>query len=299
MQVVLKILNGPSANSMSVLRQGQALKVGRTSWADLTINDDALAEIHFQLEVAGTACTLRKIAADETLALNGEETEESQVYDGDEILAGNTRFHLTVEGGDQREAAGDDVAAAKGSGFPHVEILTAALVVPNCELDEESLELMQEDDNPREYIERLNENGKPGDAITVLTHALPKREAVWWGCRMVKPGDESFDQTAYTAVKNWVLDPSEENRKAAEAAANNSGVLSPAVCLATAVYLSGGSLVDPEIAEVPPAEHITATMVAATLKSVAMLADPQFPTKSLKQSLEVGIQIADGENRWE
>lgn len=300
MQVVLKILTGPSANSMTVLRQGQSLKVGRTSWADLTVDDDTLAEVHFQLEVAGTTCSLRKLAEDATLTLNGEEADEAQIYDGDEITAGNTRFHVSVEGGDVRETATEDPAVAKGSGYSQVQVLKAALVVPNCDLEDDALEMLQEDDNVREYVERLAESGQPGDAITVLSHALPKQEAVWWGCQMVKPGGEPFDATAYDAAKNWVLDPSEENRKTAEAAANGSGgVLTPAICLATAVYLSGGSLIDPEIENVPPADHITATTIAAILKSVAVLADPNFPNKSLQQSLEIGVQIADGENRWE
>ena len=53
-------------------------------------------------------------------------------------------------------------------------------------LDEESLALLRDDPTPLEFLDALIAHERFADAIHFLAHAIPKREAVWWGCLCIK-----------------------------------------------------------------------------------------------------------------
>ena len=99
---------------------------------------------------------------------------------------------------------------------------------------------------PRQLVDVLVESGLYLDTIDFLAHALPKREAVWWACLGVRHTlGAALPPKEFAALKaavEWVLEPDEPKRRAAQAAGEAADFGTPAGCAALAVYGSGGSL---------------------------------------------------------
>jgi predicted component of type VI protein secretion system len=302
MQAILKVISEPAAGTMTVIRQGQLLQVGRTSWADFTIPDDAMGDVHFSLEITPDECILRNISEGLPTLLNGEPADEASVADGDEITAGRTVFAVTLQGAPERKVQdnGNEAAApAITSGYKFVEAALARDVAGRCELDDDVLPQIAADTTTRQFVEALLQQSRFSDGITFLAAAMPKREAVWWGCQSCGGSDPSSlprdDRKAIEAARAWVVDPSEENRRAAEAAANAGELLTAPSCVAMAAFLSGGSIAPPDLPEVPPPDHLTGHTIACALSLAAAIGSDE----AAKRALELGIAIADGKSRWE
>ena len=131
-----------------------------------------------------------------------------------------------------------------------VRATTAAQVCEHFDLDPEAKPLLSPKTSPRELLDALVEQKQFRTAIRFLAHALPHREAVWWGSLCVKhaSGDAALPAAEASALKaavSWVLDPSDANRNAARAPAEAAGIETPAGGLATAVTFTGGTLARP------------------------------------------------------
>ena len=65
-------------------------------------------------------------------------------------------------------------------------------------------------------VERLTGQMLHDDAIRYLAHALPKRNAVWWGCLCVwqayRTGQSPKEKAALQAVITWLQEPDEGRR---------------------------------------------------------------------------------------
>ena len=134
-----------------------------------------------------------------------------------------------------------------------------------------------------------------------LAAALPKREAVWWACLCVRQSPAAAGpqaEAALRAAERWAADPTDEHRRAAFAAAEAAGVGTPAGCAAIAAFLSGGSLAPPNVAEVPPAEHLTASAVAGSVALAAVAAKPEQAPQRYQKFFALGTEVARGARRW-
>jgi hypothetical protein len=133
-----------------------------------------------------------------------------------------------------------------------------------------------------------------------LAHALPKREAVGWAarCARLSGGPKSPEQqTALEAVERWRLEPSEELRRAALAAAEKAQLNNPAGCAALAVFFTGGSLAPPDVPVVPPGEGLTARAVAGAVLMAAVVSEPEKAEEKYQRFLEQGIAAANGQDQ--
>jgi hypothetical protein len=156
--------------------------------------------------------------------------------------------------------------------------------------------------SPTDYFAILRERRMFADALRFLAHAFPKRVAVWWGCLCVwsvnreAPG-EPFEAALRAAV-GWVLDPSEENRRAAEKPGKAAGLGDPAGGLATAVFLSGGSMTPPELPAVPPPEHMTGKVVGGAVLLAAVKYDASRQRDNYRAFAALGADVLQGQNLW-
>ena len=86
---------------------------------------------------------------------------------------------------------------------------TAAEVCANFDLDKEAKQLLRDRMNPREFVAVLIEKKRFVDAIEFMSHALPAREGIWWGCLCMQHvlGDNLAppDRAAATAAVQWVM----------------------------------------------------------------------------------------------
>jgi hypothetical protein len=164
-------------------------------------------------------------------------------------------------------------------------------------LSEKAVQLLSPMLTPRQFFDALVLAQIPDDAIRFLAAALPKREAVGWGVLCVKDAlTKPLEPTATKALATaeaWVKDPSEANRRAAEAAADPAGYGTAAGCLAAAAFWSGGSLTPAHLPPVPPRDDLTGTAVvgAILLASTVSSAGPE-PAKI--KFIAIGGDIASG-----
>jgi hypothetical protein len=161
-------------------------------------------------------------------------------------------------------------------------------------LSEEARKLLTPDLTAGAFLQVLQKQQLYVDAVRLLAHGLPRRDAVGWACactRAVLPKPTLQAAGALQSAEKWCADPSEPNRRDAEAAAEAAGLYTPAGCAAIAAFWSGGSLSPPNAPVVPPAQSLTA-QAAANAVLMAAVHEPRKAPDRYGQFLAQGIQIA-------
>lgn len=156
---------------------------------------------------------------------------------------------------------------------------------------------------PQQFFAILMENKLYADARRVLAHALPKRRAVWWGCLCVWEAlrSENLTPAEYSALEatmRWVVRPSEQERRAAEAAGWAAKPTTLPGCLAMAAYLSDGSMSKAGLPYVPTKPFLTGRLVGVAVYLASVRKQPANYLSRLRQFLEMGKEIARGRNLW-
>ena len=156
---------------------------------------------------------------------------------------------------------------------------------------------------PREFVAALQAGEHHVEALKFLAHLLPRREAVWWAWMCArKEGGESVppvEREALEATERWIGEPTDEHRRAAMRAAEAATFGTPAGCAARAVFLSGGSLAPPGVAETPPSRFAAAKAVFGSLVFSAVSSDPESAPQRYRRFLAYGLELADRIRLWE
>lgn len=158
--------------------------------------------------------------------------------------------------------------------------------------------LLADDPAPELFLDRLMAEGRYADAAEFLAHALPKREAVWWGCLCARGAltDSAPIEVRQTlqAAATWVTQPVEENRRAAFQQAEATGYDTPSSWAALGAFWSGGSIAPAGQPETAPGESMTGTAVTTAVMLAALQPDPADAEAKFRRFLEQGIDIAKG-----
>ncbi len=303
MQITLEAIGGPSVGMRVVVRRGHVVTVGRTEWADFSLPADAeMSDVHFELDFGDRGCHLRTQGAALT-TVNGKPATEVWLRSDDEVTAGQTTFAVQLPVGtswrsDQEPTEGAGVESSEpGAETDELEMpRTAAEYCERVKLGEDAKPLLTDDPAPAAFFESLVAAELFSDALLFLACWVPKPDAVRWGCDCVAGllGDSltPMESAALEAAQSWAEDPSEENCRAAEAAAERSGFEGPVSWLALGAFWSGRSLAPPDLPEVPPDAGLTAQAVAAALLMAATQGDPGAARGRYVQFLEKGQTVA-------
>lgn len=175
---------------------------------------------------------------------------------------------------------------------------TAAEICVKYEQAAEIMPLLSEGMSPVAFLDKLVEEDRLQEASRFLAHALPKREAVWWACLCAREalpdgGDETAESLLALA-ESWVRKPTDENRRAAMAAAEAAGFDSPASWAAVAAFWSGESLAPEDMPPVAPSDELTGTAVAAATMLAAFAGDPATSPDRFRLFLKNGMDVAQG-----
>ena len=184
-------------------------------------------------------------------------------------------------------------------------------VCKNFDLKEEARPFLRDGQSPREFLETLVANKRYAPAIDFLAHALPPREAVWWGCLCVQQAGGTelspLETAACKAAVAWVLDPTEENRQAAKTPAEAAKLSTAAGGLAMAATWTGGSLAPPMDSSnpkvpppppVPPGPYVPAKVAAGAILLASVKGDPTRIADTQRSFVELGIGVAEGRFVW-
>ena len=157
--------------------------------------------------------------------------------------------------------------------------------------------LLRPEMHPLEFVALLMEKALYPDAVRFIAHALPKREAVWWGwvCARRAAGDNPQPKikASLEATEKWIAQPSEDNRRSAMAAAQKAELGTAAGCAGLAAFFSGGSLAPPEAPVVPPGEFLSAKAVSGAVIFAAVAKEPERAPEKFKSFVAQGVEVTN------
>ncbi len=179
---------------------------------------------------------------------------------------------------------------------------TAAEICTRFDLKQEVRPLLRDGMGPREFVEALVANKQSIAGIDFIAHALPAREAVWWGCLCLQHACGNSlspaDKEACKAAVKWVLEPTEENRAAAKVPCEAAGRGCAAAELAAAANQTGGNLAPAMAPPMPPGPFAPAKAVAGAVKLASIKVDPVKIVDVYRLFVELGIGVAEGRFVW-
>ena len=147
-------------------------------------------------------------------------------------------------------------------------------------------------------LEALEADGMATDAVKLVAHALPRREGVWWACmcaRATMPAElPPTDRAALDAAEAWVRKPSDENRRAAFAAAEQARFGTPEAWAGVAAFWSGDSMAPVGQPAVPPAPHLAGLAITGAVTLASVRTDPARQPARLARFIASGRDIASG-----
>jgi hypothetical protein len=148
-----------------------------------------------------------------------------------------------------------------------------------------------------EAVAKLAAAGFRPEAVTLVAHALPKREAVWWACmcaRHTAPAADASLAELCAAAENWVRQQTDAARHAAFGLAQARGLDTPEAWAAVAAFWAGDSMAPPTSPKVPPEPHLCGTAVAGSVQLSAVREDPLKRQTRLAAFLDSARDIAAG-----
>lgn len=165
-----------------------------------------------------------------------------------------------------------------------------------------ALELLEQKRDGVGFLQAALERKLTEDAIAFAVQWLPRREAVWWGClcawHVLRQAPTPPAEAALKAAVQWVFDPKEETRRAAEAAGNATELGDPAGQLALAAFFSGGSIAPPEMLPVEAPPQLANETVGNALKLLLGKVKPDEKAACQEQFVKLAIDVSTGKLSW-
>jgi hypothetical protein len=172
-----------------------------------------------------------------------------------------------------------------------------------AELGDEALALMKPELHPLDFVAKLMDKRLYPDAVRFVAHALPKREAVWWAWMSARRGaGENAPpkiKSSLEATEKWIAQPTDDNRRAAKAAAEAAQLGTAAGCAGLAAFFAGDSLAPPDCPAVPPGPYLTAKAVTGAVIFAAMSGEPNQAPEKFKSFVAQGLDVAKRIKLWE
>lgn len=183
-----------------------------------------------------------------------------------------------------------------------LDSIKAADAAARFGLSPEARALLAPDMTVAAFAALLLDKGAASEAMRVIAHALPKREAVWWLVRCAEsvPAGAPTDaaKKALAAARAWVRDPSEANRRACMPTPDDADMGSAAGCAAVAAFWSEGSMAPEGAPVVPPPDHLTAHAVWGGVVLAAVQQEPEKAPERLSAFAELAKAVAAGQDKW-
>jgi len=172
-----------------------------------------------------------------------------------------------------------------------------------AQLGDEAMALARPEMHPVDFVMLLMNQKLYSDAVRFLAHAMPRREAVWWGWMCARRVSEQKStppvKAALEITEKWIAQPSEENRRAAHAAAEKATLGTAAGCAALGAFFSGGSIAPPEAPPVPPGEFLTAKAISGAVIFAALSGAPLEAPEKFNSFVAQGLDVTNRIKLWQ
>jgi len=162
--------------------------------------------------------------------------------------------------------------------------VSAGMLASLGKLSEDARRRLDPAVNVRAFLDLLRRDGLLTDAVSVLTHILPRQYALAWGCECWHEKHDGTeldpsDRSALAAAQRWLKEPTEANRVAALELADRLEYRSAAAWLAAAAGWGGGSVLPPGQPEVPPPPTLSGEAVSAAVILTAAEKPEEFAVR--------------------
>jgi hypothetical protein len=165
---------------------------------------------------------------------------------------------------------------------------------------EHELAIEPNDEPSLQFLGSLVDRGEWDKAVGFCAFLLPRREAVWWGCRTVKtliPERTPEEDEAIKVAEDWVREPEEDRRAAALELGQRGSSRLPTTYLALAAGWSGRSMDVGAGESVPIPTHQTARVVRAAVLIAACRVGMAEKPDLLRRCVQDGIRLASDETQ--
>lgn len=147
---------------------------------------------------------------------------------------------------------------------------------------------------PDKFFELLLAGKKYREAVYFVGHALPRYEGIVWALQsLLQAGVLDRSKPITNAILRWVDGPNDELRRKIQALGEAEGDFTPAAMLAMAVFMSGGSISEPDLPPVLAPPGASARLAAGAVLTAAY-ATAQ-PREAMLQAAQIGTAMA-GQN---
>lgn len=148
-----------------------------------------------------------------------------------------------------------------------IRFTTAAQVAEAFPAAAEDLGDVPDDVSPLDYVQLLVEQENSIAALMFTALALPKRDAVWWGCLTLRGMGTADPLTAegVRLAEAWCRHPEEEERRAAGEFAEENYFEGAGPWIAFAAFTTSGSMAPAGLQAVPPSPEISGKAVAMAI----------------------------------
>jgi hypothetical protein len=171
-------------------------------------------------------------------------------------------------------------------------------VAARFDLSDDARELLTPDARPAEFFALLSRHEMYRDAFNFAAHYLPKRASIWWGClcawELYRDNVPANEEGPIRAVVDWILEPTEEHRRAAYTGARTGKVGAIGSSLAMAVFAAEGSLAPADAPEVRPPDDQSANFVAAAVIIAGQMAPRKKRQQYQHHFLELAVELSQG-----
>ena len=148
-----------------------------------------------------------------------------------------------------------------------IRFTTAAQVAEAFPAVAEDLGDVPDNVSPLEYVQQLIDDENAMTALMFAALALPKRDAVWWGCLALR-GMGPVDPLTAEGVRlaeAWCRSPEEDERRAAGVFAEENYFEGAGPWIAFAAFTTSGSMAPAGLQAVPPSSEVSGKAVAMAI----------------------------------
>lgn len=144
---------------------------------------------------------------------------------------------------------------------------------------------------PHAFFELLLAGGKLREAVYFISHALPRYEGIVWSLQSLLQADVLDRSKPLTnAILRWVDGPNDELRRDIQALTDAETGFTPLRLLGMAVFMSGGSISEPDLPPVLAPPATSARLAAGAVVNAAYAsADPKA---LMAQAASLGVTMA-------
>jgi hypothetical protein len=152
--------------------------------------------------------------------------------------------------------------------------------------------LIKEDSTSSTYLDSLEKEKLYQDAIVFLAYDLAVDAAVKWACACVRelqpPEAKEQKNETLDACEQWAKAPNDPARWAAKKASDKAKARGASKLIATAVFMSGGSIAGAGAPEIPPPKYLAQKMINGAVQSSVRSYEPQKADERLKRAVAMG-----------